>query len=67
MAKPVVEMMALTCVSNIGPGLDLVGPSGNFSTLSDLSKFVLSLCMIVGRLEILPVLVLFSRTAWRKG
>ena len=58
---------ALTCVSNIGPGLDLVGPSGNFSTLSDLSKFVLSLCMIVGRLEILPVLVLFSRTAWRKG
>ena len=58
---------ALTCVSNIGPGLDLVGPSGNFSTLSDLSKLVLSICMIVGRLEILPVLVLFSRTAWRKG
>ena len=58
---------ALTCVSNIGPGLDLVGPSGNFSTLSDLSKFVLSLCMIIGRLEILPILVLFSPTAWRKG
>jgi len=58
---------ALTCVSNVGPGLDLVGPSGNFAALSDLSKIVLSLCMIVGRLEILPVLVLFSRTAWKKG
>ena len=58
---------ALTCVSNVGPGLDLVGPSGNFSALSDLSKIVLSLCMITGRLEILPILVLFSRTAWRKG
>lgn len=58
---------ALTCVSNVGPGLDLIGPSGNFSTLSDLSKLVLSLCMITGRLEILPILALFSRTAWRKG
>jgi len=58
---------AVTCVSNVGPGLDLVGPSGNFAALSDLSKLVLSICMIVGRLEILPVLVLFSRTAWRKG
>lgn len=58
---------ALTCVSNVGPGLDLIGPSGNFASLSDLSKIVLSLCMITGRLEILPILVLFSRTAWRKG
>ena len=58
---------ALTCISNVGPGLDLVGPSGNFAALSPLSKVVLSVCMIVGRLEILPVLVLFSRTAWRKG
>ena len=58
---------ALTCVSNVGPGLELIGPSGNFSPLSDLSKIVLSLCMITGRLEILPILMLFSRTAWRKG
>ena len=58
---------ALTCVSNVGPGLDLIGPSGNFASLSDLSKIVLSLCMITDRLEILPILVLFSRTAWRKG
>lgn len=58
---------ALTCVSNVGPGLDLVGPSGNFSALSHLSKLVLSVCMIVGRLEILPILVLFSRSSWHKG
>ena len=58
---------ALTCMSNVGPGLDLIGPSGNFSSLSDLSKVVLSLCMITGRLEIFPILILFSRTAWRKG
>ena len=54
-------------MSNVGPGLDLIGPSGNFAPLSDLSKIVLSLCMITGRLEILPILMLFSRTAWRKG
>ncbi len=58
---------ALTCVSNVGPGLELIGPAGNFSIFSPLSKLVMSLCMIVGRLEILPVLVLFSRSTWRKG
>lgn len=57
---------ALTCISNVGPGLDLVGPAGNFSTLSALSKGVLSACMVIGRLEIMPVLVLFSRGAWRR-
>ena len=57
---------ALTCVSNVGPGLELIGPAGNFSIFSPLSKLVMSLCMIVGRLEILPVLVLFSRSTWRK-
>ena len=57
---------ALTCVSNVGPGLDMVGPSGNFSAFSPLSKLVLSACMIIGRLEIFPILVLFSRGAWRR-
>ena len=56
---------ALTCISNVGPGLELVGPTGNFSTFSHLSKAVMSLCMIIGRLEIFPILVLFSRQAWR--
>ena len=55
----------IACLSNIGPGLDAVGPMGNFSIFSDFSKLVLSLCMILGRIEIFPVLVLFSRSAWR--
>ncbi|MCI8422651.1 MAG: TrkH family potassium uptake protein [Lawsonibacter sp.] len=57
---------ALTCVSNVGPGLEIVGPSGNFAAFSGLSKLVMSLCMIVGRLEIFPILVLFSPSAWSK-
>lgn len=47
---------ALTCISNVGPGLELVGPTGNFSAFSHLSKIVMSLCMIIGRLEIFPIL-----------
>lgn len=54
------------CIGNIGPGLELVGPMGNYSAFSALSKMILSLCMILGRLELLPILVLFSRNAWRK-
>lgn len=58
---------ALTCVSNVGPGLEMVGPVGNFSAFSAFSKLVMSLCMIIGRLEILPVLVLCSRVTWRRN
>ena len=57
---------ALTCMSNVGPGLDMVGPAGSFAPFSDLSKLVLSACMVIGRLEIFPILVLFSRRAWRR-
>ena len=53
-------------LNNIGPGLDLVGPTGNFSLFSDLSKYVLSMCMLIGRLEIFPMLLLFSPSTWRK-
>lgn len=56
----------LACINNIGPGLELVGPLGSYSIFSPLSKVVLSLCMILGRLEIFPVLILFSRAAWRR-
>ena len=63
---PVSFSSALTCVSNVGPGLDVVGPSGNFAAFSGLSKLVMSLTMIVGRLDIFPVLVLFSRSTWRR-
>lgn len=57
----------ITCVSNVGPGLEAVGPMGNFSAFSDLSKLALSFCMIVGRLEVFPLLVLFSRNAWKRS
>ncbi len=53
-------------INNIGPGLSGVGPTGNFSQYSDFSKIVLSLDMLIGRLEIFPILVLFSPYAWKK-
>ena len=55
----------LSCFNNIGPGLEAVGPTCNFSAFSDLSKITLSLAMLAGRLEIFPILVLFSRSTWR--
>ena len=54
----------LACFNNIGPGLEAVGPTCNFSAYSDFSKFVLILNMLAGRLEIFPILVLFSRCTW---
>lgn len=53
-------------LNNIGPGLDLVGPMGNFSSFSDLSKFIMMFDMLAGRLEIFPMLLLFSPNTWRK-
>ncbi|MBO5452410.1 MAG: TrkH family potassium uptake protein [Clostridia bacterium] len=53
-------------LNNIGPGLNLVGPVSNFSCYSDLSTFVLTVAMLIGRLEIFPILILFSRHTWRK-
>lgn len=58
---------ALTCLSNVGPGLEAVGPMGNFAAFSPLSKLVLSLAMLIGRLEIFPVLVLFHPSTWGRG
>jgi trk system potassium uptake protein TrkH len=56
----------IACIGNIGPGLELVGPVGSYSFFSVPSKLVLSLCMIIGRLEMMPVLVLFDRAAWKR-
>lgn len=56
---------ALSCLSNIGPGMSLIGPTGNFDIFSHGVKAALSLAMLIGRLEIYPILVLFSRHAWR--
>jgi trk system potassium uptake protein len=54
-----------TCFNNVGPGLSLVGPTGNFSSLSYLSKLVLSFDMLAGRLEIFPMMVLLFPRAWK--
>ena len=56
----------LACFNNIGPGLEAVGPTCNFSQFSDFSKLVLSLDMLAGRLEIFPILLLFSHNTWRR-
>jgi len=56
----------LACFNNIGPGLEAVGPTCNFSAYSNLSKLVLSFDMLAGRLEIFPILVLFSGSTWRR-
>ncbi len=53
-------------LGNIGPGISLVGPMGNYSELSYLSKITLSMCMIIGRLEIYPILLLMIPSFWRK-
>ena len=57
---------AATAVANVGPGLgDTIGPAGNFSSLPDSAKWLLALGMLMGRLEILTVLVLFTGVFWR--
>lgn len=57
---------AASCFNNIGPGLAAVGPASNYAGYSVFSKLVLSLAMLLGRLEIYPVLFLLSRAAWSK-
>ena len=56
----------LSCLSNIGPGLELVGPMGSFSVFSAPVKLLLSLIMLLGRLELFPLFLLFSPAVWRK-
>ena len=57
----------LTCVGNVGPGLGMVGPAGNFSEFSILSKLVLSFDMLAGRLEIFPMFILFAPRTWKRN
>ena len=56
---------AATTLGGAGPGLGFAGPMGSFAPFSDLSTFVLTALMYLGRLEILPVLVIFTRSHWR--
>lgn len=54
------------CFNNVGPGLSLVGPMGNYGIFSSVSKFALSFAMLLGRLEIFPMLILFAPSVWKK-
>jgi trk system potassium uptake protein TrkH len=57
---------AATALANVGPGLgEIIGPAGNFSSLSDSAKWLLALTMLVGRLELMSVFVLFTLGFWR--
>ncbi len=56
----------ISCLSNIGPGLSAVGPYSSFSFYSSFSKLILTFTMLIGRLEILPVLILFNKKTWEK-
>lgn len=56
----------LTCISNVGPAFEAVGPYSSFAGYSGFSKVVLTFTMMLGRLEILPVLILFSKRTWTK-
>ena len=56
----------LACISNIGPGFEAVGPYSSYAGYNEFSKIVLTLTMMLGRLEILPVLILFNKKTWTK-
>ncbi len=56
----------LACISNVGPGFEAVGPYANYAAYSGFSKLLLTFTMLLGRLEILPVLILFSKRTWQK-
>jgi trk system potassium uptake protein TrkH len=54
------------CFNNIGPGLDAVGPTQNFAHFSPIGKLILSFDMLAGRLELFPMLILFTPSTWKK-
>ena len=57
---------SITSLSNVGPGLGtIIGPAGNFSTINDPALYVMAALMLLGRLEVLTVLVLLMPTFWR--
>ena len=56
----------LTCISNVGPAFEAVGPYSCFASYNNFSTFVLTIIMLLGRLEILPVLILFNKKTWKK-
>jgi trk system potassium uptake protein TrkH len=57
---------AASAIANVGPGLGLVGPEGTYAIVGGLGKWVLAMLMILGRLEIYPVILLFTASFWRR-
>jgi trk system potassium uptake protein TrkH len=57
----------VSCFNNIGPGFAATGPTCNYASFSVLSKCVLIIDMLAGRLEIFPILMLFNYSAWKKN
>lgn len=57
----------ISCMGNVGPGFGLIGPEDNFGLFSAFSKFVLCMDMLLGRLEIFPIIMLFAPAVWRKS
>ena len=57
---------SMACINNLGPGLGVIGPVGSYSFLDDVQKWICMFAMLLGRLEIMSVLVLFTRSFWRK-
>ncbi len=58
---------SLTCISNVGPGFEAVGPAATFAPYSNFSKMMLSIEMIAGRLELFPVILLFCPSTWKRS
>ncbi len=58
---------AITCFNNVGPGFGAIGPSGSFADYSSFSKVVLSISMLLGRLEVFPLLIALTPSTWRKN
>lgn len=57
---------AIACFNNVGPGFAAVGPTGSFAAYSGFSKLVLSFAMLLGRLEIFPLILVFTPSTWTK-
>jgi len=56
----------IACINNAGPGLNQVGPAGNYAALTDFQTWICTFAMLIGRLEIFTVLILFTPAFWRR-
>ena len=56
----------IACINNMGPGLNEIGPAGNFIALTDLQTWICSFTMVLGRLEVMSLLVVLTPEFWRR-